>query len=100
MKDLLIRTVLSPLTLSHPSPSPWGPSGLWLMRQRRLNGALGTREVEAKLWLLLLLQMVSLLDRPEREQDFIPSCDQRGESFCQSPGSRGSSRWGEWDSCL
>lgn len=98
MKDLLMWTVMAPLLLFRPSPNPWGPSGSWLMRQQRLNGALGTQEFKPKPW-LLLLQMVSLLDRAGREQDFIPSCDQRGESFCQSLGSKGSSRWGEWGSC-
>lgn len=72
MKNLLIWTVLSPLMLFHPSPDPWG---LWLTRRRRLNGALGTQKVQPKLW-LLLLQMVPLLDRAGREQEFIPSCAQ------------------------
>lgn len=78
MKDLdhnVNMDIISPLMLFHPSPNPWGPSGSWLMQQRRLNGALGTGEVKPKLW-LLLLQMVSLLDRAGKEQDFIPSCAQ------------------------
>lgn len=90
MKDLFKYGHFHPLSCSStPSPNPFR-----LMWQRCPNGALGTPEVKAKLCLLLLLlQMVSLLDRAGTEQDFISP---PVLSFCQSLGSRGSSRWAEW----